>query len=112
MLRSRIERRVLGEHHIALQNAKRGWVGIMCLELGLRDAIRHAEERVAEVCRQTYSVAPEVVVTGDTDSVIRCVALRRARAPPRPPSRPFRPLTSVRALSATSRRTSTTSCSR
>ena len=88
MLRSRIERRVLGEHHIALQNAKRGWVGIMCMELGLRDAIRHAEERVAEVCRQTYSVAPEVVVTGDTDSVIRCVAPRRARPSP---SRPFRP---------------------
>ena len=65
MLLSRIERRVLGEHHIALQHRREGWVGVMNLGVGLVDALEHARSRVGEVCRQTYAISPEIVITGD-----------------------------------------------
>lgn len=65
MLRSRISRRVLAEHHINLANGRPGYIGIICTDLSLADAIDFAAGRCKQVCQETFGAAPDVLVSGD-----------------------------------------------
>ena len=50
MLRSRISRRVIAEQHLHLHGIQRpGWVGVICTDLSLRDAVTFAAQRSAQV---------------------------------------------------------------
>lgn len=53
MLRSRISRRVLAEHHINLASARPGFVGVVCRDLSLRDAAVFAAQRCKQVLTLT-----------------------------------------------------------
>jgi [3-methyl-2-oxobutanoate dehydrogenase (acetyl-transferring)] kinase len=62
MLRSRVSRRVLAEHHIGLASPRPGHVGAICASINLVDAVEHAGARTRAACAEAYGVAPEVVV--------------------------------------------------
>lgn len=70
MLRSRISRRVMAEQHLGLGAPRPGYVGIICTELSLAEAIDLAAQRCHQVCIETYGVAPEISINGDTDLVM------------------------------------------
>ena len=70
MLSSRISRRVLAEQHIALQHKRQNFVGIVCTELNLQEAIEFAYIRAQQICIETYGVSPEIRLSGDKDAVI------------------------------------------
>lgn len=65
MLRSRISRRTLAEQHMYLNQARPGYVGIVCVDMHVAEGIEFAAARCSQVCSETYGVAPEVVVSGD-----------------------------------------------
>lgn len=65
MLRSRISRRVMAEQHINLTNQRPGYIGIVCTQLNLADAVDFAASRCKQAFVEHYGAAPEVVVTGD-----------------------------------------------
>ena len=75
MLTSRISRRVLAEQHIALQNRRQNFVGIVCTQLDLREAVDFAFRKAQQVCVETYGVSPEMRVRGDQgdDAIISYV---------------------------------------
>lgn len=62
MLRSRVSRRVLAEHHIGLASPRPGHVGAVCAAVDLADAVHHAAARTRQACVEAYGVAPSVVV--------------------------------------------------
>lgn len=80
MLRSRISRRVIAEQHINLQHTmyvhtfafalhtvhRPGFIGCFQVNLNVHEAADFAAQRVQQVCRETYGVAPDVRVFGDT----------------------------------------------
>lgn len=65
MLRSRISRRVLAEQHLHINNKRPAYIGIVCTDLDVNDAIDFAIQKAKQVCMETYGQAPEVVVSGD-----------------------------------------------
>ncbi|EIE24046.1 alpha-ketoacid dehydrogenase kinase [Coccomyxa subellipsoidea C-169] len=64
MLRSRISRRVMAEQHIHLALRRPGYIGIICTDLSLPDAISFAAQRTKQVCTETFGAAPEVLISG------------------------------------------------
>ncbi|PSC73841.1 pyruvate dehydrogenase kinase [Micractinium conductrix] len=70
MLRSRISRRVMAEQHINLTNQRPGYIGIICTQLHLADAVDFAASRCKQAFVEHYGVAPEVFVSGDTSLTI------------------------------------------
>ena len=73
MLRSRISRRILAEQHININNGRDGYIGIVCTSLSLADSVDFAAGRCRQVCIESYGIAPEVVVTGDTALKVPCI---------------------------------------
>jgi len=65
MLRSRISRRVLAEHHINLANGRPGYIGVVCTDLSLGDSVDFAAGRCRQVCQETFGTAPDIFVGGD-----------------------------------------------
>ena len=49
MLRSRISRRIMAEQHICLAASRPGFIGIICADLSLPDAVRFAAQRTKQV---------------------------------------------------------------
>ena len=49
MLRSRISRRIMAEQHICLASSRPGFIGIICAEMSLPDAVRFAAQRTKQV---------------------------------------------------------------
>ncbi len=49
MLRSRISRRIMAEQHICLANSRPGFIGIICADLSLPDAVHFAAQRTKQV---------------------------------------------------------------
>ncbi|KAL4447906.1 hypothetical protein ABPG75_005125 [Micractinium tetrahymenae] len=70
MLRSRISRRVMAEQHINLTNQRPGYIGIVCTQLDLADAVDFAASRCKQAFIEHYGSAPEVLVSGDTSLTI------------------------------------------
>ncbi len=70
MLASRISRRVLAEHHIALQSRRDRYVGAICTELDLAEAVSFTARRAQQVCKETYGAAPDVRVVGDKGALV------------------------------------------
>ncbi|KAL4442411.1 hypothetical protein ABPG77_004995 [Micractinium sp. CCAP 211/92] len=70
MLRSRISRRVMAEQHINLTNQRPGYIGIVCTQLSLADAVDFAASRCKQAFIEHYGVAPEVLVSGDASLTI------------------------------------------
>ncbi|BDA46288.1 [3-methyl-2-oxobutanoate dehydrogenase [lipoamide]] kinase [Coccomyxa sp. Obi] len=66
MLRSRISRRVMAEQHIHLAHKRPGYIGIICTDLSLPEAISFAAQRTKQVCTETFGAAPEVVISGSS----------------------------------------------
>ncbi|GAX75682.1 hypothetical protein CEUSTIGMA_g3125.t1 [Chlamydomonas eustigma] len=64
MLRSRISRRILAEQHLHLGDRRPGYVGIICMDLNIREAAEFSAQKTRQVCTETYGVAPELVVSG------------------------------------------------
>lgn len=62
MLRSRVSRRVLAEHHIGLASPRPGHVGAVCAAVDLGDAVDHAAARMRQACVEAYGIAPVVAV--------------------------------------------------
>jgi [3-methyl-2-oxobutanoate dehydrogenase (acetyl-transferring)] kinase len=63
MLRSRISRRVLAEHVIGLGDRRPGYIGAVCLEVKVREAVEHAAARARQAAAETFGCAPEVAVS-------------------------------------------------
>lgn len=70
MLRSRISRRVIAEQHLHIDSVRPGYIGIICTDLDLHDAVEFAAQRTEQVCNETYGIAPEVKVSGDLTAKI------------------------------------------
>ena len=49
MLRSRISRRIMAEQHICLAARRPGFIGIICADLSLPDAVHFAAQRTKQV---------------------------------------------------------------
>ena len=49
MLRSRISRRIMAEQHICLAACRPGFIGIICADLSLPDAVHFAAQRTKQV---------------------------------------------------------------
>ena len=79
ILRSRIGRRVLAEHHIGLHDRKevsrlqatlphswvplsKGFIGCICTELDVHGAIEAAASEAQSVCKQIYGSCPDVTI--------------------------------------------------
>ena len=62
MLRSRVSRRVLAEHHIGLASPRPGHVGAICASINLADAVAHAAARARHACGEACGAAPAIVV--------------------------------------------------
>ncbi|QDZ22725.1 pyruvate dehydrogenase kinase [Chloropicon primus] len=65
MLTSRISRRILAEQHVALQQKRQNFVGIVCTQLDLHEAVDFAYRKAQQACVETYGTSPEVRVIGD-----------------------------------------------
>jgi [3-methyl-2-oxobutanoate dehydrogenase (acetyl-transferring)] kinase len=70
MLRSRISRRVMAEQHINLASQRPGYIGIVCTQLNLADAVDFAATRCKQAFIEHYGVAPDVTLSGDTHLTI------------------------------------------
>jgi [3-methyl-2-oxobutanoate dehydrogenase (acetyl-transferring)] kinase len=70
MLTSRISRRVLAEQHIALQQKRQNFVGIINTNLCLKEAVRFAFMRAQQVCIETYGISPKMSLRGDEGAII------------------------------------------
>lgn len=68
MLRSRISRRVIAEQHIGLQNPRPGFIGVICTELSVKDAVEKAAVQCSSICFSTYGTSPKFDVCGDLDT--------------------------------------------
>ncbi|KAK3268610.1 hypothetical protein CYMTET_22899 [Cymbomonas tetramitiformis] len=68
MLRSRISRRVLAEQHISLNTRREGYVGVICTDLSVEQAVRYNVRRTKDVTMQTYGVVPDISIEGDLDT--------------------------------------------
>lgn len=66
MLRSRISRRTIAEQHLHLSMRRPGYIGIVCTDLDVADSIQFAIQRTKQVCNETYGLAPDVKVSGDS----------------------------------------------
>ena len=69
LLMTRISRRVLAEQHIALHSAvkgrpRRGYVGVVRLELTLEQVLRMCYEKAAGICERTYGYCPPLKIEG------------------------------------------------
>ncbi|GJP66109.1 hypothetical protein CLOP_g23026 [Closterium sp. NIES-67] len=65
MLRSRISRRVVAEQHIALQQKRPGFIGVICTNMSVREVVEDAVEEATDMCTRTFGCCPEFVLTGD-----------------------------------------------
>ncbi|KAK9818127.1 hypothetical protein WJX72_007548 [[Myrmecia] bisecta] len=70
MLHSRISRRVIAEQHINLANRRPGFIGVICTDLNIREAIDFAVQRTKQACTETYGVTTEVLLSGDISATI------------------------------------------
>lgn len=70
MLRSRISRRVIAEQHLQLHQRREGYIGLVCTDLDIADAVEFAGQRTTQVCSETYGVAPEVKISGDLHATL------------------------------------------
>lgn len=62
MLRSRVSRRVIAEHHIGLAAPRPGHVGAICASVNLADAVAHAAAKTRHACAEAYGAAPEIEI--------------------------------------------------
>lgn len=53
MLRSRISRRVIAEQHLHIANTRPGYIGSICTNLDVADAVEFAGQRTRQVCDST-----------------------------------------------------------
>lgn len=68
MLRSRVSRRVLAEHHIGLASPLPGHVGAICASINLADAVAHAAARTRHACAEAYGCSPDILVDAPADA--------------------------------------------
>ncbi|CAI6009980.1 unnamed protein product [Closterium sp. NIES-65] len=68
MLRSRISRRVVAEQHIALQQKRPGYIGVICTNMSAREVVEDAVEEATDMCTRTFGCCPEFVLTGDLNT--------------------------------------------
>lgn len=73
MLHSRISRRIMAEQHLHISTRRPGYIGIVSTDLNVREAIEFAAQKTRQVCTETFGVAPEVVLSGDTNSTIQYI---------------------------------------
>ncbi|EFJ48498.1 pyruvate dehydrogenase kinase [Volvox carteri f. nagariensis] len=66
MLRSRISRRVIAEQHLHIGNKRPGYIGVICTDLDVQESISFAVQKTKQVCMETYGMAPDVVVSGES----------------------------------------------
>lgn len=63
MLRSRISRRVIAQHHLGLQRDQQGFIGCVCTDLNVQDMILSTAAQSQSICRENYGNAPEIFIT-------------------------------------------------
>ncbi|GJP50497.1 hypothetical protein CLOM_g9660 [Closterium sp. NIES-68] len=73
MLRSRISRRVIAEHHICLQHQRPGFIGVICSQLSMRTLVEAATKQCTDVSRRTFGFCPDFEMHGDVDSTFAYV---------------------------------------
>ncbi|GMH33368.1 hypothetical protein BSKO_01202 [Bryopsis sp. KO-2023] len=65
MLRSRISRRVIAEHHLNLHKKRSGYIGCVKTHISVHSAVDHAANRARMVCIETFGDAPGLQLLGD-----------------------------------------------
>ncbi|EDO37783.1 predicted protein [Nematostella vectensis] len=68
-LKSRLGIRMLAEHHLALRFEKPNYIGMICTQLNLKQAIERSSDFARQICEHLYGVAPGVIVNGHTKAM-------------------------------------------
>ncbi|CAL5227736.1 g10752 [Coccomyxa viridis] len=71
MLRSRISRRIMAEQHICLAARRPGFIGIICADLSLPDAVHFAAQRTKQICTETFGAAPDVIISSSGAQAVK-----------------------------------------
>ncbi|KAJ1569725.1 hypothetical protein HK096_002183, partial [Nowakowskiella sp. JEL0078] len=70
MIRARIGIRVLAEHHLALKDPHKDWIGVVHTRFVPFEMIRSCCVYVQDLCEINYGSAPDFSINGDTDTVV------------------------------------------
>eukprot|EP00386_Alphamonas_edax_P011984 GDKI01037628.1.p1 GENE.GDKI01037628.1~~GDKI01037628.1.p1 ORF type:complete len:471 (+),score=154.94 GDKI01037628.1:146-1558(+) len=65
---TRISRRVMLEHHLALHSPRPNYAGVVSLQCKPADVVKEVAEQVGAICEQTFGLSPEVTVTDSSMS--------------------------------------------
>ncbi|KAJ3123483.1 hypothetical protein HK098_001871 [Nowakowskiella sp. JEL0407] len=70
MIRARIGIRVLAEHHLALRDPHKDWIGVVHTKFVPYELIRSCCVYVQDLCEINYGSAPEFSINGDIDTIV------------------------------------------
>ncbi|KAJ1556239.1 hypothetical protein HK405_004400 [Cladochytrium tenue] len=67
--------KVLAEHHLALKDQVRGWIGIVNTRLFPATLVRSTAEFVQELCEVNYGSAPDFEIVGEQDTMMAYITV-------------------------------------
>lgn len=68
-LTCRLGIRMLAEQHLALRMERPNYIGIICVQLRLKQVIEKCADFARQLCETTYGIAPGVIINGHTHAI-------------------------------------------
>jgi [3-methyl-2-oxobutanoate dehydrogenase (acetyl-transferring)] kinase len=73
VIRTRISRRVIAEHHICLHHPRPNYIGGIRTNFDLHEFCKAMVARTRSMCEQTYGQCPPFEITGHTQATLACL---------------------------------------